>query len=705
MLKSKLKYVGPTALLCSFLAVGVTAANASTTTSNSKPLAVGISSAPGAPLIGAASAGKQRATVTFSAPTNIGSGITDYVATCSTPNYPAKSGGGIASPITVMGLLGGKSYSCTVVANSGASASPPSAAALVTPLKGGGITPVLGLLLDDDAAPDFGPNVKIYDSKSNIADIQTALSTTFTQQETNQFGTQRYAFMFKPGSYAVDANLGFYTHILGLGKHPDDVTINGDVHINVDWLGYGNSPNGNATQNFWRSAENLHVIPSGGAMNWAAAQAVPFRRMHVDGNMFLSPYWGWASGGYIADSKVGDVHAQSQQQWFTRNSDMSAFYNVLWNMVFVGTTGAPAETFPDPATTNIAQTPLIREKPFLYFENNAYRVFVPALRANSVGTSWSTGTTAGTSLPISQFYIVRSDNSSAAQINAALAQGKNLLFTPGVYHISDTIRITRAETVVLGIGLATIIPDNGVIAMSVADVDGVKIAGLLFDAGTVNSPTLLEVGPVGSTANHAANPSTLFDVFVRVGGTGDLGTAKVGVTVNSNNVIGDHFWIWRADHGDHVAWDLNTSDNGVVVNGNDVTMYGLFVEHFQKYDVLWNGNGGRTYFFQNEKAYDVPNQAVWMDGATKGYAAYKVADAVNTHEAWGMGSYSLFLSPTPPVCDHSYETPVKAGIKFHNIGTVFLGAGGEISHIINNTGPAANAGSYWQKLTTFPIPD
>ena len=95
---------------------------------------------------------------------------------------------------------------------------------------------------------------------------------------------------------------------------------------------------------------------------------------------------------------------------------------------------------------------------------------------------------------------------TAATINAALAQGLNLLFTPGIYHVDQPINVNRANTVVLGLGLATIIPDNGVTAMKVADVDGVKLAGFLIDAGTVNSPTLLEVGPQGSAADHCGQP-------------------------------------------------------------------------------------------------------------------------------------------------------------------------------------------------------
>lgn len=71
----------------------------------------------------------------------------------------------------------------------------------------------------------------------------------------------------------------------------------------------------------------------------------------------------------------------------------------------------------------------------------------------------------------------------------------------------------------------------------------------------------------------------------------------------------------------------------MIVNGNDVTMYGLMVEHFLEYQTLWNGNGGRTYFYQSEIPYDVPDQASWMshNGTVNGYASYKVADTVTSH--------------------------------------------------------------------------
>ncbi|MBB5868173.1 hypothetical protein F4553_001552 [Allocatelliglobosispora scoriae] len=542
---------------------------------------------------------------------------------------------------------------------------------------------------------DLGPNAIIFDPSMSASTIQSRLNQVFSAQESNQFGTNRYALLFKPGTYNVDVNVGFYTQVLGLGLNPDNVTINGGVHVEADWF------QGNATQNFWRGAENLSVTPPSGTDKWAVSQAAPYRRMHVRGNLQLDD-GGWSSGGLLADSKIdGQVRSGSQQQWLSRNTQWGSWTGSNWNMVFVGAQNAPSSSFPNPPYTTVAQTPTVREKPFLYIDGSGnYQVFVPAIRTNSSGTTWAGGAAAGQSLPISQFYIVK-PGATAATINAALGQGKDLLFTPGVYHLNDTIRVTRANTVVLGLGLATLIPDNGITALTVADVDGVKVGGLLIDAGPVNSPILMQVGPAGSTADHSANPTSLHDIFIRVGGAG-VGKASQSLVVNSNNVIGDHMWIWRADHGSGVGWTTNTAANGLIVNGNNVTMYGLFVEHYQQYQTIWNGNGGRTYFYQNEIPYDPPNQAAFMNGSTQGWAAYKVGANVTTHEAWGLGSYCYFSSNPSVVLAHSFEVPVTAGVKFHSMVTVSLGGTGTISHVINNTGGPSNSGTNVANLVNFP---
>ncbi|MFC9343734.1 discoidin domain-containing protein [Streptomyces sp. NPDC057020] len=545
---------------------------------------------------------------------------------------------------------------------------------------------------------DLGPNVHVFDPAT--PGIQAKLDQVFQEQESAQFGSGRHAFLFKPGTYnGLNAQIGFYTQIAGLGLRPGDTTINGDVTVDAGWF------NGNATQNFWRGAEGLTLNPVNGTDRWAVSQASSFRRMHVKGGLNLAPNgYGWASGGYIADSKIdGQIGNYSQQQWYTRESTIGGWSNSVWNQTFSGVEGAPATSFPEPRYTTLDTTPVSREKPYLYLDGNEYKVFAPAKRVNARGTSWANGAPQGESIPLSQFYVVK-PGATAATINQALSQGLHLLFTPGVYHVDQTINVNRANTVVLGLGLATIIPDNGVTAMKVADVDGVRLAGFLIDAGPVNSPTLLELGPQNSSADHAANPTTVQDVYVRIGGAG-AGKATTSVVVNSDDAIIDHTWVWRADHGEGVGWETNRADYGVRVNGDDVLATGLFVEHFNKYDVEWYGERGRTIFYQNEKAYDAPNQAAIQNGATKGYAAYRVDDSVNTHEAWGLGSYCNYNVDPNIRQDHGFKAPVKPGVKFHSLLVVSLGGMGHYNHVINDTGAStvpAGTSTVPSTVVSFP---
>jgi hypothetical protein len=544
--------------------------------------------------------------------------------------------------------------------------------------------------------PDFGPNVTIFEPATPARTIQAKLDAVFAMQESSEFGGGRFALLFKPGTYDVDARVGFYTQISGLGFSPDDVVIRGDVRADAQWM------KGNATLNFWRIAENMSVNPAGGFNRWAVSQAAPMRRMHIRGDLVLDD-GGWSSGGFLADSRVdGQVRSGSQQQWLTRNSELGGWTGANWNMVFVGTRSAPVQSFPDPPNTTLPSAPVIREKPFLYVDaRGEWKVFVPALRSNASGTTWGVGAPPGVTHPLSDFVIVK-PGSTVAAMNDAIARNKHLLITPGVYHVDAPLHVTRANTIVLGLGLATFVADQGTSAITVEDVDGVIVAGILVEAGPANSPTLIQVGPPGSSANHSSNPTLLSDVFARIGSAA-IGKATQSLEINSNNVIGDHLWLWRADHGPGTGWTSNTAANGLVVNGSDVVMYGLFVEHYQGYQVLWNGNGGRTYFFQNEMPYDVPDQTDWMSGTTKGFAAYRVAPSVTRHEAWGLGSYCFFNKNPSVVADRAFEAPPLPTVRFRDMVTVSLGGGkGGILHILNDRGPAATAGATVQKLLGTP---
>jgi len=548
------------------------------------------------------------------------------------------------------------------------------------------------------AKPDFGPNVLVFDPSMPAAAMQDRINQVYAAQEHNQFGPRRDALLFLPGKYSVDVPIGYYTQVVGLGASPDGVQITGNVHSDASL------PRNNATCSFWRAAEGFSVTPAGGTMQWAVSQAAPFRRMHVRGNIVLNQSGGWASGGWMSDDLIdGNAGSGSQQQWISRNTNWGSWTGANWNMVFVGVNNPPAGEWPTPPYTKIATAPVVREKPYLQVDAAGnYSVRVPALRTDSTGISWQSGETPGTSIPLDKFYVARPDRDTAVVLNVQLSKGKNLLFTPGVYEIDETLRITRADTVVLGLGFATLRANKGVAAMTTADVDGVIIAGLLIDAGTENSPVLLEVGPAGSKARHATNPISLHDVFFRVGGTGPA-RATVNLRINSNDTIVDHTWIWRADHGAGAGWTTNPSANGLVVNGNDVTIYGLFVEHYQEYQVLWNGNGGRVYFYQSEIPYDPPDQPSYTSApGTNGWAAYKVADTVTSHEAWGLGIYSVFRN-RDVVLSRAIETPARPGVRFHDIITVRLGNNGEITNVINDTGgPAKDSSKVTPKVTLYP---
>ncbi|WP_240148415.1 adenylyl cyclase [Leifsonia tongyongensis] len=554
------------------------------------------------------------------------------------------------------------------------------------------------------ASPDFGPNVIVFDPSMPQSQIQATVDSIAATQVDNEMGTQRYALLFKPGTYGSVTHplvfqVGYYTEIAGLGQSPTDVTINGEVNVFNRCLSANNCI---ALDNFWRSMSNLTINPVGGSgcrtntEFWAVSQAAPLRRVNVRGNLTFMDYCTagpqYASGGFLADSQTRNIVNGSQQQFLTRDSSIGGWSNGVWNQVFSGVTGAPAQSFPTPPYTTLATTPASREKPYLYVDAaGAYNVFVPAARTDSSGPTWTVGQTPGRSLPLSSFYVARPSDTAKA-IDKQLARGKNLLLTPGVYNVDRSIRVNHPDTIVLGLGVATLTAVDGAIPLTVGDVGGVDIAGLMIDAGTVNSPALLQLGTGhGERGDHGANrgsgPTALQDVFFRVGGP-HAGKATVSLVVNSSNVILDDIWAWRADHGTGVGWTTNTADTGVVVNGDDVTATGLFVEHYQKYNVIWNGENGKTVFFQNELPYDAPNQAAWRHDGVFGWAAYKVADNVTTNQLWGGGSY-IFTNVDPTLhATRGFEVPVKPGIQLHDLLTVNLGAG-TLDHVVNDTGGAA----------------
>lgn len=588
---------------------------------------------------------------------------------------------------------------------------------------------------------DFGPNVLIFDPSMPTNEIQAAVDAITAKQVNDEMGPQRYALLFKPGAYGTAEEplwiqVGYYTEVAGLGASPEDVQINGHVDVYNRCLdvpdGFPGATYCVALNNFWRSLSNLTINVTGKGEDgcrdsgnfWAASQAAPMRRIKITGgNLTLMDYCSagpqFASGGYIADSQTQFVINGSQQQYIVRNSSLGGWSNGVWNQVFSGVEGAPAECFPGNGTcggpyTTLETNPITREKPFLYIDaKGKYQVFVPAARRDTRGISWANGSAAGKSISLDKFFIARPSDSPQV-INKKLNEGKNLIFTPGIYQFKKEIMVKRAGTVVLGLGLPTLVPTNGKEAMKVFDVEGVILAGFMIDAGPKNSKVLLEVGSNQAKKTNKENPTTLSDIFFRHGGA-TLGKATTALVVNSDNVLLDHLWVWRADHGNEgtFGWDLNTGDTGVIVNGDNVMAYGLFVEHYQKYEVIWNGNGGRIVLFQNEKPYDPPNQEAWKAAPDiDGWAALKVADDVERFNGYGMGSYSFFWKRWNQGQDifleNAFEAPstLPEG-SLHNLLTIFLdpnnGTGG-IRHVVNGVGGSSTIANPSTPVTVVDYP-
>mmetsp|Transcript_26029 Transcript_26029/g.35459 ORF Transcript_26029/g.35459 Transcript_26029/m.35459 type:complete len:318 (-) Transcript_26029:304-1257(-) len=316
----------------------------------------------------------------------------------------------------------------------------------------------------------------------------------------------------------------------------------------------------------------------------------------------------------------------------SRNNYYDSFPTGVWNFMHVGDTNPPAEHCSNDGgvpSTVVYDTPVIREKPYIIKEGNSYKLMKPYLETNKRGLTPNNWDNAE-EIDFSNVYVA-SETDSAATINAKLAEGNHLVLQPGNYHLEAAIQVENANTVVLGLGLATLIPTNGNSCIEVGDVDGVAVAGILFQAGTTHSDSLLKVGS-GNYAGNAANPVSLHDMFARVGGPTDNTIEQVSVRtmaeVNTGHVIIDDTWFWRADHdiGGLVSAERNPVDNGIVVNGDNVTAYGLACEHTLGDMAYWTGENGKTFFYQSEFPYDV--DSTW---SSKGYAGYTVADNVANH--------------------------------------------------------------------------
>eukprot|EP01098_Paradermamoeba_levis_P012444 TRINITY_DN5453_c0_g1_i1.p1 TRINITY_DN5453_c0_g1~~TRINITY_DN5453_c0_g1_i1.p1 ORF type:complete len:692 (+),score=171.65 TRINITY_DN5453_c0_g1_i1:193-2268(+) len=562
-------------------------------------------------------------------------------------------------------------------------------------------------------APTPEPNPPVWPSNVFIFDpatpgvTQSVVDRVFAEvggtspPDNGQFSSSRYAFLFRPGNHPVNVNIGYYTTLHGLGSDPTETLIesvqaeNGDTNYQVG-----------ALNNFWRGAENFQTTPTKtwnnvpNSMLWAVSQAAPLRNVVINGNLQMYQYnsgccAGYASGGYLANARItGTVYSGSQQQWISRNAGvLTAWNGGVWNMVFVGSNGnLPAQHCSNVGGnpyTSAPTTPVIAEKPQLYYNSDGkFSLVVPSVKYNSVGPDFTTSS--ANIIDFNSVYVA-TPNDTAQFLSAKIAIGHHVVFTPGIYVLKSSIVVSKPGMVLLGIGIATLQCEGAPCIVVNDGVDDVRIGGILLQAGTTTSSTLLQWGTTKSS-KLKLKPSFMYDVYARVGGPTDSTRVSVStdvmVTINSANVVIDNSWLWRADHdvGGIVYSRNNPVNNTLVVNGDGVTAYGLAGEHSLQDLVVWNGENGATYFFQSEFPYDVDTEY-----STGGFVAYRVNSTVSNHVALGVGAYSNFRDHTV-VVKSAFVSGPSAGVKFQAPLTVFLNGNGGINSIVNGQGKPVVAG-------------
>merc|ERR1719410_2756210 len=295
----------------------------------------------------------------------------------------------------------------------------------------------------------------------------------------------------------------------------------------------------------------------------------------------------------------------------------------------------------------------------------------------------------------SNVYVAKEDD-SASTINGKLASGLHVVLTGGMYDLTEPIRVTRSNVVILGIGFPTLRSANGNALIEVEDnLEGVRISGILLEAGVARSPHLLQFG---RTKSIGRGYNFLYDIFARVGGPNnqdvDPQSTDVMMKIQSNQVVMDYVWLWRADHdaksgGDHNDWGFkvrdgnNAVDVALRVNGDEVYGYAISAEHTLKNQVEWNGDDGYVAMFQCELPYDLTYAEF------RWYTGFKLNNNVNSFEGYGMGIYSIFDNEV--FVANAIEAPRnKGGIVLENMYTVALKWNGEITNVVNGQGAAVN---------------
>ena len=261
------------------------------------------------------------------------------------------------------------------------------------------------------------------------------------------------------------------------------------------------------------------------------------RRVNVNGgNLSLMDYCSagpqYASGGFIADSSFsGGTRDQRLAAAVLRPQHQPG--RLVERRLEPGLLRRPgrARRRASPArpagqrptrTPRWPPRPQTQEEPFLQTDAAPARTACscPSLQQNSSGPSWASGTHRG-HVPADQRVLRRHPEHLDRGHRRGAGPGQEPAPHPGrVQHRQAPILVKRPDTVVLGLGFATLIPQNGTAAIDVAGRPAAsKLSGLIFDAGPKNSPRWSSWAPRSpASCGSASDPALVQDVFFRIGG-------------------------------------------------------------------------------------------------------------------------------------------------------------------------------------------
>ncbi|KAL9189663.1 hypothetical protein ACHAXT_009338 [Thalassiosira profunda] len=578
--------------------------------------------------------------------------------------------------------------------------------AFVAPESGAGANaPVDG---DEQNPPVWPKSVTIIEKDMSDEDAQNILRKLEDSRDpdtnafvpTEHFSNERKAIFFEPRDepYRLDVQVGYYVQVAGLGASAGDVTFAGvglgpycpAYYHHIDDDTGTCHHNGTCLDTFWRSAENFTNDTSKGIL-WAVSQAAPIRRVHAKNDLHLCQGGAFASGGHIANAQVeGKLVFGPQQQFCARSVTMGSEGTIVpgaWSNVYVDcvapntdlSTRAGTKTAAS-ITSNVPSVTV--EKCFLAMEGKDSKRFVLHVPKPRLREDPNNPTSRGADLtgaddeirPLERVYVAKAclqeeeaeapDYDVARKINLAFRQGKDVVLSPGIFHLTQPILMKKNDQVLLGIGMATLVaPSSGQPCIRVAPrTDGIRIGGIMFEASKLKrglfSPAKSSFIEFGSECaldpGNPKNPGVLTDIFCRVGGSNldrEVST-DVMVRIHSGNVLGDNLWLWRADHvelGKHESPNFPDMDleyhqtnlgevpvkTGLEVTGNDVIIHGLAVEHTIEDQVVWRGDRGDVQFYQCELPYDVD-----QDFGTRNYVGFRATG--KAHKLGGAGVYSNF---------------------------------------------------------------